>query len=490
MKLWKRAWISITRRKLNSLVLLLIVFILANVLLTTLTVTTSLKNTKEMVLKQFPPIVTVEYNVDNFDANTTPKLSAEMAEAVYSKTQEIIKSYDYTLTLSLKKNVNTKFSYLPGFEEVMGNLMSTSDSLPFSGTQRSATNLVTKGEAKLIRGKGFTDADIKEGKPKAIISKQFAETNQLDVGSTMPVSRILYEFVGGGGAQGDPYFSEELELEIVGIIEIKEIEEFIKSPSTDPKTLHNDFGQIQMLADKIFVPNNYANPILKDNAARMREKQPDKEGLPGSSFNVNPEFILKDIKDLDTFLAEAKTVYNEKDFTIVSAASEYEVIATPLNSMGDLLDMIFKITVVSSIVILTLVLYIFMHLRQKEMGIFLALGERRVKIISQLLMETLIVALIGATLAIFTSMIFSNMLTDNTVSTLLTPTKELSATIESINYNSNYGLTPEGISQQVQGGLSMVTFVIFYCTMAITIFIAQIATVLYLLRLNPKKILM
>ncbi|MFV0381559.1 MAG: ABC transporter permease, partial [Breznakia sp.] len=41
-----------------------------------------------------------------------------------------------------------------------------------------------------------------------------------------------------------------------------------------------------------------------------------------------------------------------------------------------------------------------MYLRQKEMGIFLALGEKRKNIIIQLLIETLMIAFIGTMLAI------------------------------------------------------------------------------------------
>lgn len=489
MNIWKRAWVSITRRKVNSMVLLLIVFILANVLLTTLTVTTSLKNTKQMMLEQFAPSVTVGYS-ENYDSIEGQKLTAEMADSLYDKTQDILKSYDYSLSMHMERNIDIKNPDIrldEEMEEITKNVLAN---IMLKGTQLPSTNLVAKDEAKLISGTGFSDIDIKEGKPKAIVSKQFAEANGFVVGSKFPISRILYSFNKEEKKFGDPFFSEDLELEIVGIMEVTMVDEFIKKQVADPTDDPNKVISILIIASTIYVPNSFISPLIKDNMVQAQEYyQEEKIDVPGVSQNtsVYPEFILKDMKYLNDFETEAKKIYNEKDFTITSAASQYEIVAAPLNSMENLLDIVFIITIIASIAVLTLVLHIFMYLRQKEMGVFLALGERHVNIIGQVLIETLIVALIGATLAIFTSIIFSNILSDNTIQSLLTSSNEMT----NITYMSaSSGLTPEAISEHVQGGFGFTTFLIFYITMIITIFISQVATILYLLRLNPKKILM
>ena len=495
MNVWKRAYLSITRRKLNSLVLLLIVFILANVFLTTLAVTNSLHNTREMVLKQFPPVVSVEYEYVNegIDEMEVPYATPELADKLYEKTQEIVKTYDYSqqLFLNMPEGIE-KASLLPGMDEISKNSFQSGmeNILQTIGTQLSSTSLIVKKEGSLIQGRGFSDSDLKEGKPKVIVSKQFAQTNQLSLGSMLTVQRNLYED-DGGAEQGDLFFSEDIELEVVGILEINKLEEFIKQQSIEFSADTNKCDQMQQLANQIYVPNKYASSIIKDNFQR-RNQHEQKQGGDVSEDTINPmvfpEFVLKDIKDLDLFISEAKKVYDEKYFTYKSVASEYEVVAAPLNTMGNLLDSIFNITVVASIIILSLVIYIFMFLRQKEMGVLLALGEHRRRIVGQVMIETLMVAFIGATLAIITSIIFSNILTDHTIQQLLTPTKELTNGMQSLN--TGYGITAESVSTQVQTGLHFMTFVMFYGIMIVTIFVSQIATTLYLLRLNPKKILM
>lgn len=496
MKIFKRAWISIIRRKANSLVLLLIVFLLANILLTTLSVTTSLKETQKTVLKQFPPIVNIDINYDNDDENwKLPNPTADMAEKLYAETSDIVKSYDYSLVLGLYKNSSIKSPTISTSDEINEMLKAAElNILTIYGSQLSQPSLVLKNEGKLINGKGFSESDIKEGKPKIIVTKQFADSNGLEVGSFISLERKLFkseDYSGAGLPENSPYFSETIDLEVTGIIEINSVEKYIKQQEIKPDNDVTKANEIQQIANTVYSTNSFLNPLVKDNVSRSLEADPDQDeeslGFKQPTI-VTPEYILKDMNDLDKFTKTAENIYNKNDYTIISAAKEYEVIAKPLKATEDLLDLVFKITVVASIVILSLVLCIFMYLRQKEMGIFLALGEKRKKIILQLLIETLIITLIGTTLAIFSSIIFSNILSQNTINSLLAPSNI--STNVSTTFNSDYGLTPEFISNQYQGGFSIITILFFYLVMILTTIISQIATALYLLRLNPKKILM
>ena len=487
MNILRRAWISITRRKSNSIAMFLLVFTLANVLLITLTVNNSIKNTKEVVLNQFPPVVDIDYNHENYDAKT-PDLTLDKVETLYDISKDIVRSYDYALNTTIYKTENTKHSYI---SDNMDSLNEIEVLIYAEGTQLSSTSLVEREEAKLIDGKGFSEDDIINGSAKVIVSKQFAEANALDVGTFMSLDDTRYDsYVVGGGefVQGELVFSEAIELEVVGIIEIKEIEDFLKEQSTKESKDLAKTNEIQRLADQVYTPNNFIEPIIEAKEelrfARFTEKE---KGSEYSQFdNISPEFILKDMKYLDEFTKYAKAEYNEKDFTISSAASEYETVAKPLNSMSSLLDLVFKITIVSSILIITLTLILFMYFRKQEMGILLALGEKHEKIFMQLLIETLLIAIVATTLAIFTSIIFSNMLMEDTINSLM------NADVSNIYipYDSGFGLDAETIAQQYQGGFGIMTIVVFYTTIIATIIISQLATMLYLIRLNPKKILM
>lgn len=491
MNIWKRAWISILRRRASSFVLLLIVFVLANVLLTTLTVTSSMKSTRETVLKQYPPVVKVSEIEDLGEPKKAGVLTLDKAKSLYDKTRDIVKSFDYKLNYSL----NYEGRYVaPQIEGIDSEYATSMFVLNISGTQLNTPTFVQENVAKIISGNGFSDVDINEGKPKIMVSKQWAQTNNLEVGSMITLDRTLTSLQTNEETNvttANRFFEEPLEFEIVGIVEYKEIEEFSKKNDKNTKNIHRIENNLISKAMMAFIPNNYIMPLIQDDLHRVKEESPDNyESYYGTRKNaVYPTYTLKDMKDLDAFLKAAEEVYDKDSFSFHSAAKEYEILAKPMNSMENLLDIIFKITVVMSVVVLSLILCIFVYLRQKEMGVYLALGEKHKNIIGQLLIETIIVSIVGATLAILTSMFFSEMLASNTMQSLLETTTKIPDGLFS-PFDMSYHLSPEIISQQYQGGFTVVSLLVFYGVMLVTILTSQIVTVFYLLRLNPKKILM
>ncbi|MGX8851300.1 FtsX-like permease family protein [Amedibacillus sp. YH-ame10] len=510
MGVLKRAWISVLQRKVNSIILLVIVFILANVLLTTLSVNTSIKSTKDSVLSQLSPTVSIDYNQDIWSEENVkiPPLTADMATKLYDRTKDIVKTFDYSQSTGLtapKEFKEAEILTKEQLEKLQGGFSSgTSMSgngivLSMIGTQLSVKP-EESGEGKLLNGKGFSQSDIEKGNFKVLIPKQFAETNGLEVGSKMILTSEIFntkdfEEVMPENGEVKPAKILNYEFEVAGIIEITKLEEFLKkAQSGDISKLADEYFQLSWMTNQLYAPNAAINKINEETMAAHNEINPEQAEENGESSNafvgyVQPQFILKDMKYLKDFQEEALDIFPEKSYSILSASDAYDVAAKPLKTMGGMLDTIFIVTVVASIVILALVLCIFMYLRQKEMGIFLALGERKTKIIGQLLAETLIVALIGASLAIFTSIIFSNMLADNAMQSLLAPSDDMIGGFISSS-SSSPNITPEMISQQYSGGFAVSTILIFYGTMFATIIVAQFTTVLYLLRLSPKKILM
>ncbi len=484
----KRAFIYITRRKINAIVIFLSVFTLANVLLITLTVNNSIMSTEEVVLSQFPPIIEINYNYDTYEnTETSQKLTLDKVETLYNKSKNIVKSYDYALVKSLERTEDITKSYISDEMMVGDDFIQY---LSIYGTQLPFTSLVAKGDATLIDGKGFNEEDLLNGNPVAIVSKQFAEANGLDVGTFFTLENNEYaqeDISENTYIDGDMIYSEEIELEVVGIIEIGKVEDFLEEQSIKESNDYDLMNEIQGLADRIYTPNKFLEPIIRESYARSYElaSADEKEFLHDQFSYIIPEFILKDMEYLDEFTTYAQEVYNENDFSINSIVSEYERIAQPLNSMSNLLTFVFKITVISSISIITLILVIFMYFRKKEMGILLALGEKHNKIFVQLMLETLVVALAATTLAVFTSMIFSTMLMDNTIDSLLNFDYG-----NDIYYGLGFGIEPETIASQYQVSFDVDTIVIFYITIIATVVISQLITMLYLVRLNPKKILM
>ncbi|AMP20129.1 hypothetical protein AZF37_02105 [endosymbiont 'TC1' of Trimyema compressum] len=101
-------------------------------------------------------------------------ISSDQANQVYEKTKDLLKNYDYSMSAMGEGSSELKGSDLPesgNFSFSIGdNVM-----LPLTGTKMHKPLEVDSGDAKLIKGNGFTDDDIKNSARKGLISKELAE---------------------------------------------------------------------------------------------------------------------------------------------------------------------------------------------------------------------------------------------------------------------------------------------------------------------------
>lgn len=497
MNIFKRAWISVTRRKANSLVLLLIVFILANVLLTTFSLTTSLKKTRETVLSQMNPKVTLEMDYEKIMEEDMEKLppfvTSEQAKEIYEKGKSFIKDYEVSKNSWMSLTPSLKEAELLEALSGGGNEFITGESyISLKGADKTKIGDIASGEAKLISGKGFRDEDLKNGNNKVLISKQFAEANNLEVGSTFSLTKKLYD-ANGNGMNGTEKAlgSFDEEFEVVGILEYDEVNAYITKNKDKKNPNLNDAFLIQEKANAIIIPNEAISKIENRELAMSEQLGIAQEGAELGYLTLN--YTLRSYKDTEAFTKVVEEVTGNPYVKVNSATSAYAQSAKPLESMEGMLDMVFVITIFASVVILALVLCIFMYLRQKELGVFLALGQKKSEIVMQLFIEALLVCIVGASFAILTSLIFSNWLADSVMQSMLNPVLDAAnegGMTSIVVGGGSLSIDPDVIAQNYQGGFSLETIFIFYGIMIVTIILAQAATSLYLLRLQPKKILM
>ena len=126
--------------------------------------------------------------------------------------------------------------------------------------------------------------------------------------------------------------------------------------------------------------------------------------------------------------------------------------------------------------------------RQKEIGIYLALGERKSKITAQMIIETVAVGLLGATLAVAGGMFVASFISDMLITAPQVDPHGVIITSSMNSYLSNFDY--DSILQNYQVGLTLMSVVSFYITITATIIAAQLIASIYILKSDPKKILM
>lgn len=490
MKYTKRALMSIKRRKNSSLILLAIVFILANVLITTLAITNSIDNTKKAVLSNIKPTVNLEVDYGKITEEMTfeefPTITPEMVDKIVEINREFIESYDYVRFFSAKSSELEPVVF-PGIDQGVGSTEAERE-IPISlnGTQTEFSKEVAMGEAGFIKGQGLSKDDHDQGANKVMVSKEFAELNNLDIGSVFSLRFDVTDYdqmSPSGLPKVISSFNEE--VTVVGIIDFKSVQEVKAMNGTEVD--YNKWYEADSNANALIVPNSFIGHLNKKMIDIYVNAGIDPVASGFTTESVNPTFILNDYQYLAQFLKNGESVIDKEVFNFVSTEDQYNLVAQPLESVGSLLGLILVITIVASVVILSLILSIFIYFRQKEIGIYLALGERKSRIIGQLLIETLTIAIIAATLAIFTGMLFTSLISDSMIANLVSSPPDMGGGMSSLGSTS---INTDLISMQYNSTFSVSLIVIFYSALISTVVFAQMITVLYLLRLNPKKILM
>ncbi|MEW5785884.1 MAG: ABC transporter permease [Bacillota bacterium] len=495
MSLLKRALTSITRRKLKSLILLLIVLILGNIMLSTLLIVQSVDGTKESILRELPPVVSLDLNyekLEEFYQNQEeteefeiPWITFDDLERIEAAGGAYIKTFDYSSIAGIESkslepyNMNLEGYMIGGPGEVNYFML--------QGVNNSNFALLELGDAAIIEGRTFTNEEIKNGSPVLLISKDLAETNNYLVGDTIVIESLFTDYTDQGEQQ--VIETVELEFELIGLLVYREL------PRADKqKGFSEEDHMLDQLNRTLFTSNHFVEDYTEKSMAIMLPYYEEKYGEQMSNNQYNPlagrpiVYILNSSEEVNKFVQRAQAALNNEYYQFVTQEDNYKKVAEPLESMKGILTYAFYITVGSAVFVLTLVLFSFMRDRQKEIGIYLALGERKSKITAQMIIETVAVGLLGATLAVAGGMFVASFISDMLITAPQVDPHGVIITSSMNSYLSNFDY--DSILQNYQVGLTLMSVVSFYITITATIIAAQLIASIYILKSDPKKILM
>lgn len=199
----------------------------------------------------------------------------------------------------------------------------------------------------------------------------------------------------------------------------------------------------------------YLSPTIGKQLIELYKN--DKEGDMQEDFYYTVEYTLDDVENKDAFIANAESVTGK---TI--EADNYD----SLFSWG-IISMIFegaKYIIITSLtivaVLISVIVSLFIRTRRKELGILLALGERKFRIWQQLWTEIFLILLTCEIISIPINIVLINIVSQSMSNEMLT-----------ITYNP----------------LSIIATTVIICIISV---ISTIVPAIITLRLKPKKILL
>lgn len=380
----KRSWLSISRKLGRTIVLTLIFFMMANLVLATITIKTAVGAQMDYAKSTLGGTVTVQADMDAiresqkeqmesgadrkemFGQMSRPKVSVETANKIAGYS-EYVKDYSYEVSASANSNeLETVESEQPsvgaggpgGFPGAPDSSQSDDDAeldkdITISGINAYAYISAVKNETMEIKDGTYFDEDTDDS---ALISYEFAELNELKVGDTFKIKNV--------------YSTSSVKLTVIGIY---------------------DTSEERADANTIYMNTATAAKFLKE------------EGYNNGNFDVgNVSYYMLDSDKAEEFFEKIKADFPElaeNNMKVAVDTSEYDAMAGSIESVGSFATTILVIVIVAAIIIVTLIVTLNVRDRRYEMGVLLSLGAHKRNVVAQIATELVIVGTVGFVLA-------------------------------------------------------------------------------------------
>ncbi|MGE7621473.1 ABC transporter permease [Viridibacillus sp. NPDC096237] len=447
MNFIKRSFLSLKSRRGKSLILLAIFLVVINLVLAGFTIQSASSKATDLARKQLGADINLKIDINKYleEQNSNQNANGEgKVPSIEEKEADKLKNSKYLDHYNYLKSANVELKELhyveqPGGSESFG----PNNNLNFTlqGVRDfSSLEVAQDKKIKLVEGEGITPKTV--GKNVAMIEKKLAKKNNLKVGDKLQLGEVM---------------NEELttkELEIIGIYESKE----------EAKSFGGHSFALLEPANQIYVPYSVMNSL------------------------ENAIYSLKDPKDIDAFKEEVKKTGLPAYYELDAQDNVYKQMIGPIENIASFSKTIVIMVSIAGATILGLIIMLSIKERRKEMGILLSIGEKKWKLMGQLLVEVLCIAVLAFALSLAIGEKVSQKIGDNLLSSEIEKNEDKPED-PTAKFSGNFA--PEvdpvdkldiSISTEDLGKVG-----------GIGLLIAMLATILpalSILRLNPKQILL
>ena len=523
MSVYQRVIRSILRNPAKSLLLLLIFFIIGNAMAVAIAVGIATQNVDRQIKQKLGAVVKlgIDYKHTEKLRGTIDLSSREVQvtgnsgkvytmyeeekpvledrlEQIFTFTEPMrqsarVKSFDYTLGLSagstylktagndlLPPEHNTDDDHLFGFS--------------LRGTEYAPLQVLESGKAELVAGRTFTQEEIDQGAKVALISQEVAEINQLQVGDKMVLK--IYPTI--NSMIPDLIVGEiDFVLQVIGIYQNHEIPQLDFS-KTDFGISHGNYEEkwyTKRRMNTIWLPNKVVIKMGGERKAMLLERGvPDKLLGATEVYILDPIFTLHSPEDVEPFIEEFNPLLDEAH-RFYANSTFYDQVKLPLQQTRRMADSVLMFSVAGSIVIIGLTVLMFIRDRKYELGILMSLGETRPRIVAQVVLEVVVIALLGVALSLFSGQLLADQISQAMIRDELIADINFSTDKEFWEVRREMGQYVSHVSPQELADNYQIRFTSKYIALFGLIYLGTslLATSLptwYIVQLHPKRVLM
>jgi len=207
---------------------------------------------------------------------------------------------------------------------------------------------------------------------------------------------------------------------------------------------------------------------------------------------VYPTFVLTDPLLFEDFQELAYDLL-PPFYSVVDMSGSFANIATSMSTLQEIATWITIFGTGASLLILALLITLFLRDRRAEIEIYLALGEYKSRIMTQILLEVLVTAVVGMTLAVFASGVIANAISHNMLENELiamqaADTGDIHLNPEAVAWSligvPLQNMSPEQMLDAFAVEMSGATVILFYLIGLGTVFLATVIPVAFVVKLK------
>lgn len=473
--MFKRAWLSVKRKKTKSIILFLFLFIISNLVLSAISIKNATTESMNLAKKSLGGEVSLSMNMEklrnNFmDNKEEPSIDdkKENMEKMHDKMDEsnITKS-DVDKLKNIKYVKDIKYTFSVDGEESSFKLYSNSneeDGENKDFPKRDNMNNSLQIEAintfklqddyvnktiELTEGEAFDEDD----NDTVIISYELANSNNLSINDKIKVK----------DSSGN-----EHELTIIGIYQ-----------NTDSRGFNN--------YNKIYINTSTGEKFLSE------------DGYNNGNYKVSSAiFYLDNPENSDKFISKAKKLITDLDDRYLKLdidKESYEQMVSSLEGVSKFSNTILIVVVLASIVVISLMVINSLKDRNYEIGVLLSLGEKKKKIVGQFIIELILIATIAFVLSIGSSSLISQKLADtvlesqNKVENKMNDSRQGGRGNDFSPFNMNKGKSNVKVIDEIDVNVNKEDIGLLFIVGYGIIFISMIVPSIKIINSDPKDIL-
>lgn len=458
--MWKNAMLSIKKNMGRTILLLGVAFLIVNLVMAGLEIKTATKKSMDATRQSLGSDVTLAYNMKALMRNRSKgealdelNTSIKVSDANKLSKLQYVKSVNYLQTVSVNTddiepvNMSSTTTASQPNQSVKNNGPAPMDNNNFtvSGqtTMKTLSAFVNKNYV-LKLGRLLNESDAKTN--NAVISSELASDNNLKVGSTFSVYTT-----------DSSNNKTSITVQVVGIYNVKTVNQI------------GGFSNRQSPYNTIYTSLETAQKLNNSTTT-----------ISSAIYTLDDPLQISAFKKL-----AKKTSVDWNTYTLDANDQIYQMSIGSLKNMNKFASLFVLIVIVVGAIVMALVLILALRSRYYEYGILLSLGESKLRIIGQQLIEVGLVVVLAFMLSLG-----SGQFVGKKISSILASASASSSTVMMKMPTSNNEQHPQPKTKDFDVTLSGEVIGEVAGVSVLIVVIAILLPSFAILHMSPRKILM